>query len=168
MAHLQSVIAMSSIVHVELSLSCPRAGVPSKASFSQWAQAAFDAAKAKGFAADIGVSIKLVDDQQAREINAHYRHKDYATNVLSFPAERPPGMPKSYKADWLGDLVIASAVIAKEAAEQGKTVRAHFAHMCVHGVLHLLGFDHLVSAEAKRMEALEVKILAQLGFANPY
>ncbi len=159
---------MPSTIHVELSLSGQRAGIPSKASFVQWAQAAFDAAKAKGFATDVGVSIKLLDDQQAREINAHYRSKDYATNVLSFPFERPPGMPKSYKLDWLGDLVIASAVIAKEAAEQGKSLRAHYAHMCAHGVLHLLGYDHLVNAEAKLMEALEVKILKKLGFANPY
>ncbi len=97
-------------------------------------------------------------------LNRRYRHRDYATNVLSFPVELPAGIATPL----IGDLVICAPVVAREAAAQGKPARAHWAHLSVHGVLHLLGHDHIVEADATRMEALERRILATLGIADPY
>jgi probable rRNA maturation factor len=105
-----------------------------------------------------------VDTDDGRSLNRDYRGKDYATNVLSFPAEFPPGMDLPL----IGDLAICAPVVLREAAEQGKAARDHWAHMTIHGVLHLLGYDHLVEQEAELMEALETRILAGLGIADPY
>lgn len=113
------------------------------------------------------VTVRIVGEDESRELNARFRHKDKATNVLSFPAVTVPGLP-ARAAGTLGDLVICASVVAREAKEQGKAVRAHWAHMLVHGTLHLLGFDHLEEAEAQRMEGLERQILAGCGFADPY
>ena len=110
----------------------------------------------------------MVGLDEGRALNLQYRERDYATNVLSFPSEVPLGMPKSFKLDWLGDLIVCAPVIVSEAQQQRKKVRDHYAHMCVHGVLHLLGLDHLDEAQAHHMEALEVQILAQFGIADPY
>ena len=110
------------------------------------------------------LSIRLVDSTEGRELNRQYRSKDYATNVLSFPVELPPGI----KLPLLGDLVICAPVVAREAAEQDKKRRDHYAHLTVHGVLHLLGQDHEIETDAERMEAIERRILAGLGIADPY
>lgn len=99
-----------------------------------------------------------------RALNARYRGRDYATNVLSFPAELPPGVDVPL----LGDIVVCAPVVAREAAEQHKAPRAHWAHMLVHATLHLLGHDHEQPHDATRMEALETRILAALGFPDPY
>jgi probable rRNA maturation factor len=102
-------------------------------------------------------------------LNAHYRGKDYATNVLSFPA--PPLPAPAVAADdprALGDLVICPQVLRREAREQQKSLRAHWAHLVVHGALHLIGYDHERSADARRMERREIAVLRELGFANPY
>ena len=155
-------------IELGLSFATERTGIPAKASFQAWAQAAFDALKPSNFASTVGLSVRLVGLDEGRALNSQYRGRDYATNVLSFPSEVPIGMPKNFKLDWLGDLVVCAPVIAREANEQQKPARDHHAHMCVHGVLHLLGLDHLKVAEAKSMEALEVQILAQFGIANPY
>lgn len=112
----------------------------------------------------VEVSLRFVDDETIRELNRDYRGKDKPTNVLSFPFEAPPGVPTTL----LGDLVICAPVVAAEAAEQGKPLTAHWAHMVVHGVLHLLGYDHIDDADAEIMEGLEVEILAGLGVPNPY
>jgi probable rRNA maturation factor len=141
-----------------------RKGVPSKQSLEQFLQAALDASQAQGLSAVVGLSIRIVDTTEARAFNQQYRHKDYATNVLSFPSEALAGAPK----EWLGDLVICAPVIAREAAEFGKPLRDHYAHMCVHGVLHLLGFDHIKKADAARMEAVETAVLSGMGIADPY
>ena len=101
---------------------------------------------------------------ESRRLNARYRGRDRPTNVLSFPAERIPGAP----AQPLGDLVICPAVLRAEARLQGKSLRAHWAHLIVHGTLHLLGYDHEDSGEAQRMERREITLLRRLGFANPY
>ena len=101
-------------------------------------------------------------------MNHHYRGKDYPTNVLSFPADVPEGLPKGVKMPLLGDLVICAPVVAHEAREQGKSLAAHYAHMTVHGVLHLLGWDHEDEREADCMEQLEREILASLGVEDPY
>ncbi|WP_049621755.1 rRNA maturation RNase YbeY [Frateuria defendens] len=146
---------------VHLSYGLPRAGLPAAASFRRWAEAALRGAKRRRPAE---LSIRLVDAEEGRELNRAYRGKDYATNVLSFPAELPPGV----KLPLIGDLAICAPVVAREAAEQGKPARHHWAHLTVHGVLHLLGYDHIVEAEAEAMEALETRILAGLGIADPY
>ncbi|HET8942018.1 MAG TPA: rRNA maturation RNase YbeY [Rudaea sp.] len=147
------------IVSVEYGL--PRRGVPSAASFRQWVAAAAIGARRRK---PIEVSIRLIDATQGRELNHRYRQRDYATNVLSFPAE----LPNALALPLIGDLAICVPVVAREATEQGKSVRNHFAHLTVHGVLHLLGYDHENAADAQRMETLEVRILATLGIADPY
>jgi len=111
-----------------------------------------------------GLTIRVVGEKESQELNATYRHKDYPTNVLSFPSDHPIEVSEHY----LGDLVICAAVVAKEAKEQGKTARAHWAHMVVHGVLHLLGYDHIKSADAEVMEDEERRIMANLNFSDPY
>jgi len=146
---------------VHVSYGVARNGVPSAASFRQWVNAALAGAKRRRQAE---LSIRIVDAAEGRELNRDYRGKDYATNVLSFPAELPPGV----QLPLIGDLAICAPVVAREAAEQGKPPRHHWAHMTVHGVLHLLGYDHMVDAEAEAMETLETRILAKLGIANPY
>lgn len=138
-----------------------RKGVPSSPSFREWVEAALRGAKRRKATE---LSIRIVDAKEGRALNRDYRGKDYATNVLSFPAELPPGI----NLPLIGDLVICAPVVTREAAEQGKLTRHHWAHMTVHGVLHLLGYDHIEDDEAEAMEALETRILAGLGIADPY
>ena len=124
-----------------------------RADFRRWARAAL--------AGGGQVTIRLVDAAEGRALNHDYRGKDYATNVLSFPYESEPRLA--------GDLVICPDVVAREAAEQGKTLEAHYAHLVVHGMLHLQGYDHETSEEdAETMETEESKILLALGYADPY
>lgn len=115
--------------------------------------------------ADSELTIRLVDEPEARELNNTWRQKDYATNVLSFPADIPEGL---LDIPLLGDLVICVAVVAREAAEQGKQLDAHWAHLVIHGCLHLLGYDHIDDDEAVEMEDLERKLLAELSYPDPY
>jgi probable rRNA maturation factor len=135
-----------------------RRGVPTKQSFQTWIAAI------PRLPRNAQVNILVVDAEAGRRFNRQYRHKDYPTNVLSFPWQPAPGD----KSRLLGDLVICAPVVAREAAEQGKRPRDHWAHLTIHGVLHLLGHDHETPAEARRMEALEIRILAGLGIRNPY
>jgi len=144
---------------VGVSYGLPRKGLPSAASFRKWAAAA-----AEGRIRRADLAIRLVDEKEGRALNRHYRGKDYATNVLSFPAELPEGVSLPL----LGDLVLCAPVVAREAAEQGKPLLAHYAHLTVHGVLHLLGMDHEDEREAEAMEAIEREILATLGIDDPY
>lgn len=110
------------------------------------------------------LTIRLVDNDEMQELNRDYRGKDYPTNVLSFPCDWDlPEEPRL-----LGDVVIAAAVVNREAKEQKKTMEAHWAHIVIHGFLHLLGYDHIEDDEAEKMENLEREILAQLGYADPY
>ncbi|RBD01913.1 rRNA maturation RNase YbeY, partial [Xanthomonas oryzae pv. oryzae] len=122
---------------VAVSYALPRAGLPSAVSFRKWVAAAL-----KGRIREADLAVRLVDEKEGCSLNHHYRGKDYATNVLSFPAELPEGLPKGIKMPLLGDLVICAPVVAREAAEQGKSLAAHYAHLTVHGTLHLLGWDH--------------------------
>jgi probable rRNA maturation factor len=141
-----------------------RRGVPAKSSFVQWIAAIPELRRRTA-----EVNILIVGLEAGRRFNRQYRHKDYATNVLSFPWEPAPAEPaRQESARLLGDLVICAPVVAREAAEQGKRPREHWAHLTIHGVLHLLGHDHETSAEARRMEALEIRILDGLGIRNPY
>lgn len=135
-----------------------RGGIPSSADFARWAAAA-----APGEHREI--TVRIVDADESRALNRDWRDRDRETNVLSFPAgELPAEIPDAP----LGDLVLCAEVIAREAREQGKDEAAHWAHMVVHGVLHLLGHDHQSPAEAEAMEALEVRMLASLGYPDPY
>jgi probable rRNA maturation factor len=152
-------VSGEAVVHVGYAV--PRAGVPAATSFRQWVEAALRGAKRRRATE---LSIRIVDAAEGRALNRDYRGKDYATNVLSFEADLPPGL----KLPLIGDIVICAPVVAREAAEQGKPSRDHWAHLTVHGVLHLLGHDHIVEAEAEAMEALETRILAGLGIADPY
>jgi probable rRNA maturation factor len=111
------------------------------------------------------LGLAVVGAPESRRLNAQYRGRDCATNVLSFPAPRPPpGAPVRA----LGDLVICARVLRAEARAQAKTLRAHWAHLVVHGTLHLIGYDHERDADARRMERREIAVLRRLGFANPY
>ena len=110
------------------------------------------------------LTLRFVDEEESQQLNYQYRHKDKPTNVLSFPFECPPDIPIQL----LGDLVICVPVVMKEATEQNKTFSAHLTHMIVHGVLHLLGYDHIEDDEAEEMESLEVDILAKLNIDDPY
>ncbi|OZB61114.1 MAG: rRNA maturation RNase YbeY [Lysobacterales bacterium 14-68-21] len=152
-------MSTNTVVHVGYAV--PRAGVPSAASFRQWVEAALRGAKRRRATE---LSIRLVDADEGRALNRDYRGKDYATNVLSFEAD----LPSELKLPLIGDIVICAPVVAREAAEQGKATRDHWAHLTVHGVLHLLGHDHIEETEAAAMEALETRILAGLGIADPY
>lgn len=153
--------AASRPLDLSVSYGLPRRGLPAPASFRRWVQAALDGA---GHHDATELAIRVVDADEGRSLNAQYRGKDYATNVLSFPAELPEGVDLPL----LGDLAICAPVVAREAAEQGKTEADHWAHLTVHGVLHLLGHDHQAEDEAERMEALETRILAGLGAPDPY
>ncbi|MEE4279439.1 MAG: rRNA maturation RNase YbeY [Halieaceae bacterium] len=114
------------------------------------------------------ISLRLVGEAEMRELNGRYRGRDYATNVLAFPAALPEGLPDDVELSLLGDIVICAPVVRREAHEQNKDEAAHWDHMLVHGVLHLLGFDHEDDDEAEHMEATERHALADLGHGDPY
>ena len=137
-----------------------RKGLPANTSFRNWVRAVFEITRS----ARKQVNIALFDEAQARELNRRDRGKDYATNVLSYRYEPLPGE----KTGLLGDLALCPAVVLREAHEQGKPPRDHYAHLTVHGVLHLLGHNHDKEHEAERMEALERRILGRLGIPDPY
>jgi probable rRNA maturation factor len=151
--------AQAHVVHISYGVA--RKGLPSALSFRRWVDAALAGAKRRKPAE---LAIRIVGTREGRTLNRDYRGKDYATNVLSFPVELPPGVTLPL----IGDLAICAPVVAREAAEQDKLANHHWAHMTVHGVLHLLGYDHMEEAEAEAMEALETRILAKLGIADPY
>jgi len=114
------------------------------------------------------MTVRIVEPDEMTELNQQYRQKTGPTNVLSFSFEAPPGMPANLMASELGDIVVCAAVVMREAAEQGKTPVAHWAHMIVHGTLHLLGYDHIQNSDAQKMESLEIAVLTKLGYENPY
>ena len=116
----------------------------------------------------VTVGLRIVDEDEGHEINQQYRGRDYATNVLSFGSELPDVVLDTLEEIPLGDLVICAPVVEREATEQGKPLLAHWAHMLVHGLLHLHGFDHEIEEQASVMEALETRILAELGIDDPY
>ena len=152
-------------LELALGYALPRTGLPTRPQFRKWVLAALSGA---GRRFDSEVAIQIVDAPEGQAMNLQYRHKDYATNVLSFPADVPEGLPEDFDFPQLGDLIICAPVVAREAAEQGKALNDHYAHLTVHGVLHLLGFDHIQDEEAEEMEALERVILASLDIADPY
>lgn len=133
--------------------------IPTAEQFQAWCQAAFSGQKTAAH-----MDVRIVDNAESQALNSEYRGKDKPTNVLSFPMD----IPFDVGTRVLGDLAIAVEVVEQEAKEQGKPADAHWAHMVVHGVLHLLGYDHLEDEEAESMEQLEREILAQLGYSDPY
>jgi probable rRNA maturation factor len=154
-------------IDVALALSiqrCSESGsVPRDNQFQTWAEAAL-----AGRAGEFSLAIRIADETEVRRYNRDYRGKDYATNVLSFPAELPDGLPEALRLSQLGDLLICAPVVAREAGEQQKSETDHWAHLVIHGLLHLLGYDHQDDQGAAAMEALETDILAGLGIADPY
>ncbi len=148
---------------VDIQRACDDGATPDDEDFHRWAQQAIEAAVGES-RVESELSIRIVDEAESAELNSRYRGKAGPTNVLSFPADLPPEL----ELPLLGDLVICAPVVRREAVEQDKAEIAHWAHMTVHGTLHLLGYDHIEDAEAEIMEALETAILEKLGFADPY
>ena len=144
---------------VSVEYALPRLGLPAAVSFRKWVAAAL-----KGRIREADLAIRIVGTKEGRALNRHYRGRDYATNVLSFPAELPEGVVLPL----LGDIVLCAPVIAREAREQKKALTDHYAHLTVHGALHLLGWDHEDAREADCMEQLEREILAEMGIEDPY
>lgn len=134
-------------------------GLPTEEQIVQWATAAI---QPEGN--EVEMTVRIVDEAESHELNLTYRGKDRPTNVLSFPFE----CPDEVELPLLGDLVICRQVVEREAAEQEKPLMAHWAHMVVHGSLHLLGYDHIEDDEAEEMESLETQIMQELGFDDPY
>ena len=134
---------------------------PDEDDIRSWIAAALEA---DGRSADCEVSLRLVDQDEMAQLNRDYRGRQGPTNVLSFPSDLPGSLPLNL----LGDIVICAPLVRREAAEQGKSPTAHWAHLTIHGTLHLLGYDHVDDAEAEAMEYLESRVMQALGFACPY
>ncbi|KZN64216.1 rRNA maturation RNase YbeY [Pseudoalteromonas luteoviolacea] len=146
-------------VDVDLQLACEFNDLPSENQFQNWAEKAL-----LPYREHAEVTIRIADEAESQELNGQYRGKDKPTNVLSFPFEAPPGI----ELPLVGDLIICPQVVFREAQEQEKSFHDHFAHMVIHGCLHLLGFDHINEQDAMEMESLEKEFLADLGIADPY
>ena len=145
--------------YLEIDNACNAASVPGDEKFLCW----FTSALA-GLRTRAELAIRIVDEAESAALNAQYRNKNVATNVLSFPSD----LPEDCEPPLIGDLAICAAVVEREAKAQHKALEAHWAHMVIHGSLHLLGFDHVDEDEAESMETREIAILQALGFANPY
>lgn len=149
---------MAMAVEIDVQVATPQPGLPGQDEITAWARSALvdiDAAE---------VTVRLVGREESAELNERYRARPGPTNVLSFRAD----LPAAIDLPFLGDVVICAPLVVEEANAQGKDPLAHWAHLVVHGVLHLRGFDHQVAAEARRMESLETRLLAGLGFPDPY
>ena len=145
---------------IDLQIACEQeTGLPTAEQIEQWATAAVQPKSD-----ELEMTVRIVDEGESHALNLNYRGKDRPTNVLSFPFE----CPDEVELPLLGDLVICRQVVEREAQEQDKPVMAHWAHMVVHGSLHLLGYDHIEDDEAEKMESLETQIMTGLGFADPY
>lgn len=148
----------SDAIEVDIQRATEVSGQPDDESLRRWAGLALRGKPGHE------LTIRLVDAEESRELNREYRGKDAPTNVLSFPSDLPPEL----NIPLLGDLVICVPVVLREASEQGKTAEAHWAHMVIHGCLHLLGYDHMEDAEAEEMESLERQLLGELSISDPY
>jgi probable rRNA maturation factor len=145
------------MITVEVQFAASTDDVPDEGTFQSWASIV-------EVSSDQEVALRIVDEAEMTGLNEQYRKKSGPTNVLSFPADLPQGVNSPF----LGDIIICAPVVAKEAKDQGKSLDSHWAHMTVHGILHLQGYNHIDNTEAEQMESLEIKIMQQLGFANPY
>ena len=146
-------------VHIDLINNSDSTQLPALSDLQNWATAAVDQRREEA-----EISLLIVDEAEGAELNLQWRNKSGPTNVLSFPSDLPAelGLPL------LGDLIICAPVVAREALEQKKSLNSHWAHMMVHGTLHLLGFDHIDDDQAEEMESLETDILARIGYPDPY
>jgi probable rRNA maturation factor len=151
-------------LYVDLQLACESEdALPELSQLEQWVEVTLIAASETPL--EIAeLTVRIVDSEESQELNAQYREKDKPTNVLSFPFQNPPGITLPL----LGDLVICKTVVEKEAQEQQKPLLSHWAHMLIHGTLHLLGYDHIEDDEAETMESIETKLMIELGFSDPY
>ena len=140
--------------------------VPASVAIADWVEAALDAGQVHA-GRDLDLAVAVVDAAAIRDLNRRYRRRDRPTNVLSFPADPVAGLPHG-GALFLGDIVLCAELVASEAAAAGRPVNSHWAHLCVHGALHLGGYDHVMTGEAERMEALETRILETFGIGDPY
>jgi probable rRNA maturation factor len=157
---------MNTMATVDLQVASDSRELPDEEQIRSWVLSALEAAEDCA-GNEFELSVRLVDEDESRDLNNRYRNQDKATNVLSFPFERIDGLPDEVLRP-LGDLVICAPVVAQEASEQSKAILDHWAHMVVHGTLHLLGYDHQDEAQAETMEALEMNILRDFGIENPY
>ena len=147
-------------LQIALNPESPQAiAIPEQQQFENWIEAATASVKD-----DSQLTIRLVDETEMTNLNQTYRHKEGPTNVLSFPFEAPP----EFDLPLLGDIIICATVVNREADEQNKKPEAHWAHMVIHGCLHLLGYDHVEDEDAEEMERLETEILIRLGYGAPY
>ena len=151
-------------VRIDVQRAADEDSTPDDAFVAVWVTRAIEAARDCG---DCEVSVRIVDAAEIQRLNRDYRGKDGPTNVLSFPAGEVAGLPDDEPSP-LGDIVVCASVVQDESAAQGKATADHWAHMLVHGALHLLGYDHQSEAEAEAMEALEIKILGAQGIGDPY
>ena len=151
-------------VLVDVELASDATVTPAAAEIARWVRRAVLAA---GRDSELEVSVRVVDKDEMQALNREFRGKDKPTNVLSFPAVDIMGLPADTRVP-VGDIVVCAAVVLEEAAEQGKPLADHWAHMLVHGTLHLMGFDHVLQPDAEAMEGLEIQILKEHGIANPY
>jgi probable rRNA maturation factor len=146
-------------IRILLQKACSDSTIPSPQQLKTWAKAAVILHRNEA-----ELTIRIVNKAEIHALNRQYRHKDKPTNVLSFPFEAPPGI----QLPLLGDIIICAEVVAEEAKDQHKQLTDHWAHMVVHGTLHLLGYDHIESADAEKMESLEAQILEKFNVSNPY
>lgn len=151
---------------VDVQVACRGSDVPPDSRIEEWVTRAMEETRTS-FPGGAEVSVRIVDTREMQALNRDYRNKDKVTNVLSFPVGELAGLPGDARRI-LGDIVVCAAVVTDEAAAQGKAATDHWAHMLVHGTLHLLGYDHQTDAEATEMEGLEARILATGGVADPY
>ncbi|MDP6534866.1 MAG: rRNA maturation RNase YbeY [Gammaproteobacteria bacterium] len=152
-------------VTVEISNDCDYHWVPEQDVCANWIKIVMDLVDTER---TCSISLRFVDEAEAESLNSQFRGQPHATNVLSFPVELPAAVTQNLPTEPLGDVVICPAILEREACEQGKTQQAHCAHLLIHGVLHLLGYQHDDSSRAEAMERLEIKALEILGFPNPY
>ncbi|OOZ37941.1 rRNA maturation RNase YbeY [Solemya elarraichensis gill symbiont] len=146
------------MLHINLQVVTDAPNLPNSETLQKWAEAAMQSDE------ELSLVVRIVDEEESKALNSSYRNKHKPTNVLSFPFEAPAGIEEPH----LGDLVICAPILEKEAREQKKPLETHWAHIIVHGVLHLQGLDHQNDAEAEEMESLERQILAHLGYPDPY
>lgn len=152
-------------IQLDLQIATDQVGLPAKRQIEAWVQTAIDMTRQQDTGlGEPAVTVRLVGVDEIHDLNRTYRNHDRPTNVLSFPFEPIEGIEESF----LGDLVVCAEIVTAEAVSQSKSALAHWAHMVVHGTLHLCGYNHVDNKEAEVMEALEVTILDQLGFRNPY
>jgi len=154
-----------SLLTLSLQKATEQKSLPTNKDFKEWILQALAVAN---YAKPCEVAIRLVDEEESHALNLQYRGKDKPTNVLSFPSDLPNEVLTSLKREPLGDIIICVPVVLAEATEQHKTATAHWAHLTIHGILPLLGFDHIDDEEAEEMEALEIDALQELGINNPY